>query len=161
LLIAVVFSASMSSASSEINALASTTVIDVIKNIFHNGMEDSHSVTATRIATVFWGAMIVFFAQFMGSLGSLIEAVNKVGSLFYGAILGIFCVAFYLKRVGGTAVFIAALATEVIIVTLFNTTEIAFLWYNLIGCLLVVVISLGLSFIGKNDAQGTPLEFKS
>jgi Na+/proline symporter len=147
LLIAVVFSASMSSASSEINALASTTVIDVYHNIFRGAMTEARSVNITRLATVFWGAMIVFFAQFMGSLGSLIEAVNKVGSLFYGAILGIFCVAFYVKRVGGTAVFIAALATEGIIVTLFNTTEIGFLWYNPIGCALVVTISLGLSYI--------------
>ena len=155
LLIAVVFSASMSSASSEINALASTTVIDVVKNVFHSNLTDARSVAATRIATVFWGAMIVFFAQFMGSLGSLIEAVNTVGSLFYGAILGIFCVAFYLKRVGGTAVFIAALGTEAIIFTLYATTGIGFLWYNLIGCVLVIVLSLICSAVFSQKKRPT------
>ncbi|TAE31861.1 MAG: sodium:solute symporter [Candidatus Kapaibacterium sp.] len=144
LLIAVVFSASMSSASSEMNALASTTVIDVYHNIFQGAITESRSVAMTQLATVFWGAMIVLFAQFMGSLGSLIEAVNTVGSLFYGAILGMFCVAFYFKRIGGTAVFIAALATEGIIFTLYNTTSIGFLWYNLIGCVCVVVLAEGI-----------------
>jgi Na+/proline symporter len=151
LLIAVVFSASMSSASSEINALASTTVIDVYHNIFQGSMTEARSVAITRIATVFWGAMIVVFAQFMGSLGSLIEAVNTVGSLFYGAILGIFCVAFYMKKIGGTAVFIAALATEGIIFILYNTTSIGFLWYNLIGCVLVMVIAAGIQGLMRNE----------
>jgi solute:Na+ symporter, SSS family len=86
--------------------------------------------------------LIVFFAQFMGQLGSLIEAVNKIGSLFYGAILGIFLAAFYVKRVGGTAVFVAALCTEVVIVGCYALTDIAFLWYNLIGCVLVVGFAL-------------------
>lgn len=153
LLIAVVFSASMSSASSEINALASTTVIDVVQNIFHRKdakqRTESQSVTLTRIATVFWGAVIVGCAQFMGSLGSLIEAVNTVGSLFYGAILGIFCVAFYFKSIGGTAVFIAALATEGIIFTLYNTTSIGFLWYNLIGCISVMILSSIIQLLAK------------
>jgi solute:Na+ symporter, SSS family len=142
LLIAVVFSASMSSAASEINALASTSVIDVYKRLMQPNATESESVRATRIATVLWGALIVFFAQFMGQLGSLIEAVNKIGSLFYGAILGIFLAAFYVKRVGGTAVFVAALCTEAVIVGCYALTDIAFLWYNLIGCVLVVGFAL-------------------
>ncbi len=151
LLIAVVFSASMSSASSEINALASTTVIDVYHNIFHGSRTETRSVAMTQLATVFWGAMIVVFAQFMGSLGSLIEAVNTVGSLFYGAILGIFCVAFYFKKIGGTAVFIAALVTEGIIFSLYNLTSIGFLWYNLIGCVCVVALSAGIQAITRAE----------
>jgi solute:Na+ symporter, SSS family len=154
LLIAVVFSASMSSASSEINALASTSVIDVYKRLLRPHSTDGESVRATRIATVLWGALIVFFAQFMGQLGSLIEAVNKIGSLFYGAILGIFLAAFYVKRVGGTAVFVAALCTECVIVACYALTDIAFLWYNLIGCALVIGFSLVLEpFVGmKKDS---------
>ena len=145
LLIAVVFSASMSSASSEINALASTTVIDVYRRIFGGALDEKRAVWVTRLATVAWGAVIVVFAQFMGSVGSLIEAVNTVGSLFYGAILGIFIAAFFLKRSSGTAVFIAALATEAIVFTLYALTPIGFLWYNLIGCALTVMFSAALS----------------
>lgn len=145
LLIAVVFSASMSSASSEINALASTTIIDIYKRLFQGSLTEARSVWVTRLATVAWGTIIVGFAQFMGSLGSLIEAVNKVGSLFYGAILGIFLAAFYLKRTSGTAVFVAALVTEAVIFCLNAFTEIGFLWYNLIGCVLVLVLALAVS----------------
>ncbi len=155
LLIAVVFSASMSSAASEINALASTTVIDIYKRIFQGSLTEARSVWVTRLATVAWGAIIVGFAQFMGSLGSLIEAVNKVGSLFYGAILGIFLAAFYLKRTSGTAVFVAALITEAVIFCLNTFTEIGFLWYNLIGCVLVLALALAVSplfpFVPQNE----------
>ncbi len=145
LLIAVVFSASMSSASSEINALASTSVIDLYKRLFQGALTEARSVWVTRFATVMWGAIIVGFAQFMGSIGSLIEAVNTVGSLFYGAILGIFMAAFFLKNTSGTAVFTAALLTEAIIFALNTWTSIGFLWYNLIGCVLVLVLALAVS----------------
>ncbi len=153
LLIAVVFSASMSSASSEINALASTTIVDLYKRLFQGSLSEARSVWVMRWATVIWGAIIVGFAQFMGSLGSLIEAVNKVGSLFYGAILGIFMAAFFLKKASGHAVFVAALLTEIIIFSLNYFTDIAFLWYNLIGCALVLVLALALSPFFPSSAK--------
>ncbi|MCS6807806.1 MAG: sodium:solute symporter [Bacteroidota bacterium] len=145
LLIAVVFSASMSSASSEINALASTTVIDIYRRLLHGSLSEERSVWVTRLATIMWGAIVVGFAQLMDSLGSLIEAVNVVGSLFYGAILGIFFTAFFLKRASGTAVFCATLLTEAIVLALYAFSPITFLWYNLIGCLLVVLCTWLLS----------------
>jgi uncharacterized membrane protein len=88
------------------------------------------------------------FAEFAGRLGSLIEAVNILGSLFYGTILGIFLTGFYLKRVGGTAVFVAALVAEAGVIACFKLTTISFLWYNVIGCVLVVLVALALSAAG-------------
>jgi Na+/proline symporter len=148
LVIAAILSASMSSASSEMNALASTTIVDVYKRLLRPEKDPQqfpedphHYVTATRIATILWGLVIVLFAQFADRLGSLIEAVNILGSLFYGTILGIFLTAFYLKFVRGTAVFLAALVAECVVVVCYNFTSISFLWYNLIGCVLVLVVS--------------------
>ena len=82
------------------------------------------------------------FAEFASLLGSLIEAVNILGSLFYGTILGIFLTAFYVRRVGGTAVFAGAVVAEAAVIACFATTKIGFLWYNLIGCALVVLVAL-------------------
>jgi len=148
LVIAAILSASMSSASSEMNALASTTIVDVYKRLLrpekdpqHFPNDSHHYVTATRIATVLWGVVIILFAQFADRLGSLIEAVNILGSLFYGTMLGIFLTAFYLKFVRGTAVFLAAIVAECVVVLCYNLTSISFLWYNLIGCVLVLVLS--------------------
>jgi tetrahydromethanopterin S-methyltransferase subunit B len=130
------------------NALASTTIVDVYKRLLrpekdpqHFPNDSHHYVTATRIATVLWGVVIILFAQFADRLGSLIEAVNILGSLFYGTMLGIFLTAFYLKFVRGTAVFLAALVAECVVVLCYNLTSISFLWYNLIGCVLVLVLS--------------------
>jgi hypothetical protein len=98
-------------------------------------------VWITRAATVFWGAFAIAFAEFASRLGSLIEAVNILGSLVYGTILGIFLVAFYWKRVGGTAVFLAALVAEAAVVWCFLSSGISFLWYNVVGCLTVIVVA--------------------
>jgi len=100
--------------------------------------------------TVFWGLFAVFFAEMAGRMGSLIEAVNVLGSLFYGAILGLFLVAFYIKNIGGTAVFIAAIFTEGVIFYLYKFTTIPYLWYNVIGCVLVISIGWAIEkFIKK------------
>ncbi len=164
LVIAAILSASMSSASSEMNALASTTIVDVYKRLLRPEKDPQqfpedphHYVTATRIATILWGLVIVLFAQFADRLGSLIEAVNILGSLFYGTILGIFLTAFYLKFVRGTAVFLAALVAECVVVVCYNFTSISFLWYNLIGCVLVLVVSAsiqaGLPRVARADSR--------
>jgi Na+/proline symporter len=154
LVIAAIVSAAMSSASSEINALASTAVIDVYKRLLKRDADDGHYVLATRIATVGWGAVIVLFAQYADRLGSLIEAVNILGSLFYGTILGIFLTAFFVRTVGGTAVFIGAVLAEAVVVWLFNTTQISFLWHNLIGCVLVVVIASLVELVLRSGGNG-------
>ena len=147
LLIAVIFSSSMSSKASELNALASTTVVDLYKRSIRRNKDDKHYLRATKFATVLWGLLAMAFAMFCSLFENLIQAVNIVGSLFYGAVLGVFAVAFFFKKIGGTAVFWAAILSEVVILTLYLLGEkgiinIAFLWYNLIGCVLVIILGI-------------------
>ncbi len=153
LLIAAILSASMSSTSAELNALASTTVIDFYKRLIKKDANDRQYVKVSKIATVFWGIYAILFALFAKELGSLIEAVNILGSLVYGTILGIFLTAFYLKNVTGTPTFMAALIAELIVLYCFLFTEIPFLWYNVIGCLVVVVVAFLLSKFLKSSAN--------
>ena len=141
LLIAVIFSASMSSTSSELNALASTTVVDIVKRFSRREKSDKEYLSTSRWATVLWGVYAILVAMFANQLGSLIEAVNKLGSLFYGTILGIFVVAFYFKKITGDKVFYAALTAEAFVLFSFWLDLTAFLWLNLIGCVLVVLFS--------------------
>ena len=141
LVLAAILSASMSSTSAELNALASTSVIDIYKRMIKKEGSETHYLVASKIFTIFWGGFAIFFALFANSLGSLIEAVNILGSIFYGTILGIFLVAFYIKKVGGNAVFLAALIAEVAVISFFLFTDIPYLWFNFIGCVLVVVLS--------------------
>jgi Na+(H+)/acetate symporter ActP len=146
LVLAAVLAASMSSTSSEINSLASTTIIDIYKRMIKKEASDNHYLIVSKMATVFWGLFAIAFAEFASNLGSLIEAVNILGSLFYGTILGIFLLAFYFKKAKGTATFYAALIAEVGVMYCYFFTNISFLWYNVVGCLLVIVISLVLSY---------------
>src|SRR6185503_9210704 len=145
LVLAMVFSASMSASSAEMSALSSPTIVDLWKRWHGGGGAPHHELVASRWITLMWGVFAIGFAEFAGRLGSLVEAVNVLGSLFYGTILGIFLTAFYLKRVGGTAVFVAALVAEVAVVACFMFSKVSFLWYNVIGCLLVVLVGLALS----------------
>lgn len=147
LLLAAILSASMSSTSAELNALASTTVIDFYKRLIKKDGEDHHYLKVSKIATVFWGIYAILFAILAKELGSLIEAVNILGSLVYGTILGIFLTAFYLKKVQGTPTFLAAILAELIVLYCYFFTEIPFLWYNLIGCLVVVIGALLLNMV--------------
>jgi len=142
LVLASIISASMSSTSAELNALASTTVIDFYKRLIKKDASESHYLKISKLATVFWGIYAIIFALFANRLGTLIEAVNILGSLVYGTILGIFLVAFYLKKVKGSPTFYAALVAEVAVLYCFLFTKIPFLWYNVIGCLLVIFLSL-------------------
>lgn len=142
LLIAIIFLASMGSTASGLNSLASTTVVDVYKRLVNKEASDHTYLNASRWATAAWGAFCVVIALFAGRMGNLIEAVNILGSLFYGTILGIFVVAFYMKRVGGTAVFYAAILAEAFVVIAAITELTAYLWLNLIGCVLVMMFGL-------------------
>ena len=138
LLLAMIFSAGMSSTSAELSAPATTSVVDVVKK----ERTDGEQVRATKWATVLFGLLALAFAALFSLFENLIQAVNIIGSLFYGTILGIFLVAFFLKRVGGTAVFVAALVAQATILALhFSHIEIAFLWYNLIAPAIVVVLA--------------------
>jgi solute:Na+ symporter, SSS family len=153
LILAAIFSASMSSTSAELNALASTSVIDIYKRLLNKKMNDRHYLFVSKLATIFWGLFAITFALFANRLGSLIEAVNILGSLFYGTMLGIFLVAFYLKKINGTATFLAALIAEATVILCYIFTQIPFLWFNLIGCLLVVFLSLLINPYCKKSTQ--------
>jgi Na+/proline symporter len=131
----------MSASSAELNALASVTVVDIYKRIFRKNASERHYLRASKTATVFWGLYAIGFTQFANHLGSLIEAVNILGSLFYGTILGIFLIAFYFKKIGGNATFIAALIAEAAVLACFFFTEIPFLWFNVIGSVSLIVLA--------------------
>ncbi len=143
LVIGVIFSASMGSTSGEINSLATVTVIDIYRRYMVPDRADEHYLFASRCFTVFWGAFAVCFAT-VGArgFGALIERVNIVGSLFYGGLLGVFVLAFFCRRVGGTAAFWAVIAGELAIFWAAAFTSISFLWYNVVGCLTVLSVGL-------------------
>ena len=150
LLFAVIFSAAMSSTSSELNALGSTTTIDLYKRNIKKDGSDKHYLHSSKLFTLIWGIIAIIFASYLSLFENLIQAVNLIGSLFYPTVLGIFVVAFFFKRVGSNAVFIAALLTQlsIIVIHYLNTIEKAgiltmgYLWYNAFGCILLVVIGL-------------------
>ena len=143
LVIGVIFSASMGSTSGEINSLATVSVIDVYKRYFARERDDRHYLFVSRCLTVFWGAYAVVFATFGArGFGALIERVNIVGSLLYGGLLGVFVLAFCFKSVGGTAAFAGVLAGEAAIFAAAAFTPVSFLWYNVIGSVVVVTVGL-------------------
>jgi len=146
LLLAVIFSAAMSSTSSELNALATTTVIDIYKRSLVKDKEDHHYLNASKGFTILWGALALIFALYADLFENLIQAVNMIGSLVYGSILGIFMVAFFQKRIGGKAVFLAAVFAEIAVIVIFyldqiEVVNVAYLWLNPIGCGLVMIMA--------------------
>ena len=146
LLLAVIFSAAMSSKSSEINALATTSVIDIYRRQMRPNETDAHYKLVSQILTAAWGALSLSFAVFVSFLENLIEAVNIIGSLFYGAMLGLFMVAFFMKRIGAKSVFAAAVISEIVVIAIFTLDRIgvfkfAYLWLNLVGCVLVMILA--------------------
>jgi Na+/proline symporter len=153
LLLAAVFAASMSASSAELNALAATTVVDVYRRLARPGASERHYVFVSRLATVFWGGFAVLFAETASRLGSLVEAVNILGSLFYGTILGVFLVGFFVRRVGGTAVFAAAVVAESLVLACYALTPVSFLWYNVLGCVVVAGVAWLLSLGGRQGLR--------
>lgn len=146
LLIAVIFLASWGSIAAALNSLASSSVVDIHKKFFNKDCSEQEDYSLSKWYTFGWGIFCLVVAQFAGNMGSLIEAVNVLGSLFYGVILGIFLVAFYCKRVGGQAAFWSALVIEGFIILLFWKSTIGFLWLNAIGALGVVILANILEF---------------
>ncbi len=143
LLIAVIFLAAMSSTASELNALASTTMVDVYKTLIRPNASESHCVWITRIFTLGWGIVAIGFAMTLKLFDNLIEAINTIGSLFYGTILGLFLIAFFLKKVKGSAAFFGGVIAEGIVLSLyFSSLEIGYLWFNLVGCVLAMMIAV-------------------
>ncbi len=142
LLIAVIFLAAWGSIAAALNSLASSTVIDLYKRIWYPNKADEHYFNASKWITLFWGIFCIATAMFASQLGSLIEAVNVLGSLFYGTMLGIFVVAFYLKNISGNAVFYAAIIAEIFVILIYWSDVVSFLWLNAIGCFLVIIFAL-------------------
>lgn len=147
LLIAVILSAAMSSTASELNALATTTVVDIYKRNFAPNISEKNCLNASRLFTLMWGMIAIFFAVNASLFENLIQAVNIIGSLFYGVILGVFAIAFLLPKVGGKATMWSILLVEPIIILLYildfkEIIELEFLWLNPIGCLLMVFVGI-------------------
>ncbi|MFT6797947.1 MAG: SSS family solute:Na+ symporter [Nonlabens sp.] len=158
LLLAVILSAAMSSTASELNALSSTTTIDIYKRYRKEEKDDDHYVNMSKWFTLMWGLMAIFFASFVSLFDNLIQLVNFIGSIFYGTILGIFLVAFYFKRIKGQAVFIAACISQVIVATCAMLHEfvegieiLPFLWLNPLGAFLTIGFALLFSSLNKED----------
>jgi Na+/proline symporter len=145
LLIAVIFLAAWGSIAAALNSLASASVVDFHKKFINRELTPEQDYKLSRWYTLFWGLFTVATAQFVTGMGSLIEAVNVLGSWFYGIILGIFLIAFYFRRIGGTATFWAALFGQVVVLIVYASTNIAWLWLNVIG----VVVVVGVALVGQ------------
>ncbi len=141
LLIAVIFSAAMSSTASELNALAATTTIDLYRRNIGSKSE-VHYVKVSKVFTLCWGLIAILFASIGNLFENLIQFINIIGSIFYGTILGVFLVGIFIKKVKGKAVFWAAIVSESLIILLFFQNKVSFLWLNLIGALLTVIFGL-------------------
>ena len=158
LLLAVILSAAMSSTASELNALASTTAIDLYKRNVREDKSEVHYVKASKWFTLAWGMIAISVACIANLFDNLIQLVNIIGSIFYGNVLGIFLLAFFIKFVKGNAVFVAALITQALIIGVFLLDWLPYLWLNLVGCALVMGIAIIIQFfisIKKKDAKNT------
>jgi len=155
LLLAVILCAALSSTASELTALGGTTVVDFYKRSFRPDATDAHTVRAAKLFTAGWGVLAVAFAALASLVDNLIQAVNILGSLFYGTILGLFLVALFTKRLRATPVFVAALLSEGIVIVAWLTTDIGFLWFNVIGCALVVALSWLLQWVWRGARPAT------
>ncbi len=147
LLIAVIFLAAWGSIAAALNSLASCTVVDFHKKFINTNLNEKEDYSIARWYTFAWGVFSVIIAMFAHNIGnSLIEAVNILGSLFYGVILGIFLVAFWIKKVGGNAIFTGAIISEVLVIVVYKMDMVSFLWLNVIGALLVIIMSVMIQF---------------
>jgi SSS family solute:Na+ symporter len=147
LLLAVILSAAMSSTASELNALASTTAIDLYKRNVREEKSDVHYVKASKWFTLVWGIIAISVACVANLFDNLIQLVNIIGSIFYGNVLGIFLLAFFIKFVKGNAVFVAALITQALIIGVYILDWLPYLWLNLLGCTLVMGIAIIIQFL--------------
>jgi Na+/proline symporter len=147
LLIAVILCASMSSTSSELAALGSTTTVDLFKRLRPRASTPRRDLLVSKLFTAGWGVAAVSFASFAAMLDNLIQAVNILGSIFYGTILGLFAVAFFVRRVSATPVLLAAFVAQATVLIFFFASDIGFLWYNVIGCGIVVLLSSAIEWL--------------
>jgi Na+/proline symporter len=148
LVVAVMFAAALSSKASELAALGTTTTIDFWRQLRPLAAADeARNVRVARRFTALWGVVAVAFALFAGFAENLIEAINILGSIFYGVLLGLFVVAFFLRHVGGSAVFFAGVTAEAVVIAMYFSLNIGYLWYNLIGCAMCIAFSVALQAV--------------
>lgn len=153
IIIAAILAAAMSSSAGELNALATTSVMDIYRRLIKPGAPDAHYVFAGRIATFFWGVFACFVALYATKLGSLIEVVNRFGSFFYGSLLGVFVLAFAVKRATGRGAFYGLIFGVASVWIASRYTDIAFLWFNLIGCFVVVIVGYLISLTDNTNNE--------
>ncbi len=153
LLLAVILSAAMSSTASELNALASTTVIDLYKRHHQEEKSEEHYLAASKWFTLMWGVIAIAFASLADLFDNLIQLVNIIGSLFYGNVLGIFLLAFFIKKVKSNAVFIAAIITQAIVLIVFELDIMPYLWLNVLGCGLVIALAFAIQMINGSTSE--------
>ncbi len=151
LVMAAIFAAAMSTISAELNSLATSSTIDLYRRFLKRDGTDRHYVNVSKLSTVFWGIYAATFAFFGGSLGSLIEAINMVGSLFYGSLLGVFVLAFAFPRATANGAFIGLIVGEITVLATSKLSTISFLWYNVVGCAVVVAVGLLISRFEKSS----------
>ncbi len=159
LVIAIVFLASMGSLAAGLNSLASSTAVDIYMRSINRGGSEATNLRFSRWATFFWGIFCILSALYAGKAGNLVEVVNIIGSLFYGTILGIFVVAFYFRNI--KHVFHAALIAEALVIVLWYMEVMAFLWLNLAGCLLVILLSTAFKVSGLYAKSAIPNDKKT
>jgi SSS family solute:Na+ symporter len=152
LLLAVILSAAMSSTASELNALASTTTMDLYKRSFRQEADEKHYVNASKGFTLLWGILAIAFASVASLFDNLIQLVNIIGSVFYGNVLGIFLLAFFIKYVRGNAVFTAAVITQIIVIIGYFNDWMPYLWLNTFGCILVMMIAIALEYLFRKKS---------
>jgi SSS family solute:Na+ symporter len=155
LLIAAFFGAALSSKAAELNSLSSSTTVDIYRNLVRRNASDRHYLAATKTFTIFWGFCAIAFALFLHLPDNLVEAVNIIGSLFYGVILGLFIAGFFFPRVTAGPVFWAAIVSQLLVLWLYFTLTISYLWLIPIGCLACVAGALVLQpLIGPAPSAG-------
>ena len=153
LIMAAIFAAAMSTISAEVNSLATVSVIDIYRRYLKQDGEDRHYLRASQLFTAFWCGYAIVTARYGAGLGSLIEAVNQIGSLFYGCMLGVFVLAFYFPRVTANGAFVGVLVCEAAIFATNWFSEIAFLWYNIIGCVVVIAVGVLVSSLERGPSR--------
>lgn len=157
LLVAALIAAALNSKAAELNALGSTTAIDVYRHLIRPGADDAHYVRATKLFTAIWGLAAIGVALALQLTENLIEAGNILGSVFYGGVLGLFLVAFFLKSVGGTAVFWGAICSYAIVFRLYTIPNFSYLWFNLVGPASCIILSLFFQYLlDKRPRPATP-----
>ena len=155
LIIAAIFAAAMSSIAAELNSLSTSTVIDFYRRHFKPGASQSHYLLVSKLATGFWGIVACSFAVFAANQGSLIEVVNRIGSLFYGSLLGVFALAIGTRRATGRGAFWGVVAGMMAVLWFASVSDISFLWHNVIGAVVVIVVGMLLSLTDRVRAPGS------